>query len=327
MSETRNLLEETANKVFEECVTQDVRDAAEEGTWQQSAWEAVETSGLTRAFAEEEAVAWEDAYVLFRAAGAHRVPLPFSETLIAGWLLKSAGLDVPEGPLTIAIANDAEAALSRVPWGRDAAFVVAARDQQVQLFEKSQITATPGQNMTREPRDELTVSGSPLADKGLESAANVAHHLGALARSAQIAGALGWVLNTSVEYANDRVQFGRALGKFQAIQQQLAVLSTEAAAADYATMVAFTAMGEALPETRIAIAKVRAGEAAGKAASIAHQVHGAIGFTREHALHTATRRLWSWRAEFGAERDWADRLGRAALAQGSEQLWPTLARV
>ncbi len=326
MSETRNLLEETANKVFEECVTQDVRDAAEEGAWQQAAWATTETSGLTRAFAEEEAVAWEDAYVLFRAAGAHRVPFPFSETLIAGWLLKSAGLDVPEGPITIVVANDADATLSRVPWGRDAAFLVVARGQQVQLFEKSQITAAPGKNMAREPRDTVEVSGTPMAEKGFETASDVARHLGALARSAQMAGALGWMLSTSVEYANDRVQFGRALGKFQAIQQQLAVLSTEAAAADHAAMVAFTAMGEILPETRIAVAKVRAGEAAGRAAAIAHQVHGAIGFTREHALHTATRRLWSWRAEFGAERYWADKLGRAALAQGSEQLWPTLAR-
>ena len=195
------------------------------------------------------------------------------------------------------------------------------------LFEKGQFTAAPGANMAKEPRDTVTVSGNPVARKELNNATQIAQHLGALARAAQMAGALGWVLRTSVDYANDRVQFGRALGKFQAIQQQLAVLSTEAAAADHAAVVAFTAMDKSLPEMEIAIAKVRAGEAAGTAAGIAHQVHGAIGFTREHALHTATRRLWSWRAEFGAEREWAARLGRAALEQGSEQLWPMIATV
>ena len=327
MSETRNLLEETANKVFEDCITTATRDSAEDGVWQADAWSAIETSGLTRAFADEDAVSWADAYVLFRAGGAHRVPLPFAETLVASWLLKSAGIEVPEGPLSFAAGEFGDADFARVPWGRDASHIACVQGTEVLLFEKGQFTAAPGANMAKEPRDTVTVSGNPVARKELNNATQIAQHLGALARAAQMAGALGWVLRTSVDYANDRVQFGRALGKFQAIQQQLAVLSTEAAAADHAAVVAFTAMDKSLPEMEIAIAKVRAGEAAGTAAGIAHQVHGAIGFTREHALHTATRRLWSWRAEFGAEREWAARLGRAALEQGSEQLWPMIATV
>ncbi len=327
MSETRNLLEETANKVFEDCITPAVRDNAEEGVWQAGAWQAVETSGLTRAFADEDSVNWADAYVLFRASGAHRVPLPFAETLVTSWLLKAAGIEVPEGPLSFGIGEFGQPERARVPWGRDAAHIACIQGTEVLLFAKEQLDVTPGQNMAKEPRDAVTVSGNPVVRKELQNAVQTAHHLGALARAAQMAGALGWVLNTSVEYANDRVQFGRALGKFQAIQQQLAVLSTEAAAADHASVVAFTAMDRSFPELEIAIAKVRAGEAAGSAAAIAHQVHGAIGFTREHALHTATRRLWSWRAEFGAEREWAAKLGQAALQNGSEQLWPMIATV
>jgi acyl-CoA dehydrogenase len=50
-------------------------------------------------------------------------------------------------------------------------------------------------------------------------------------------------------------------------------------------------------------------------------VHGAIGFTYEHSLHFATRRLWSWRAEFGSESGWAVELGRRVAARGADALW------
>ena len=71
-------------------------------------------------------------------------------------------------------------------------------------------------------------------------------------------------------------------------------------------------------------AKARAGEAASIAAGLAHQAHGAIGFTREYELHYATRRLWSWRDEFGNEAEWNRVVGRAALAAGADGLWPAL---
>ena len=74
----------------------------------------------------------------------------------------------------------------------------------------------------------------------------------------------------------------------------------------------------------IASAKVRCGEAANRGAAIAHQVHGAMGFTQEHRLHQFTRRLWSWRDEFGQESEWAIRLGRMVAAAGADKLWPSL---
>jgi alkylation response protein AidB-like acyl-CoA dehydrogenase len=116
-----------------------------------------------------------------------------------------------------------------------------------------------------------------------------------------------------VDYANTRVQFGRPIGRFQMIQNLLAVLAGEAAAADVAGAMASAAADGALDWACIAAAKVRSGEAAGTGASIAHQVMGAIGFTDEHVLHHWTQRLWSWRSEFGSERHWARRLGAMAL--------------
>src|SRR5439155_1743389 len=124
---------------------------------------------------------------------------------------------------------------------------------------------------------------------------------GALARSPQIAGGLDYLLRQASQYATERRQFGKPIGSFKVIQQNLAVLAGHAAAAGTAAANAFRAADRGDAAFEIAAAKVRVGEAAGVGASVAHQTHGAIGFTYEHALQFVTRRLWSWRAEFGGE--------------------------
>ena len=150
---------------------------------------------------------------------------------------------------------------------------------------------------------------------------------GALCRSVQMAGALERTLELSLLYANERIQFGRPIAKFQAIQHMLAQLAGQVAAASAAADAAVEASGRAADEFAVAVAKSRAGEAAGKGAEIAHQVHGAMGYTREHNLHYLTRRLWSWRDEFGNETLWQSHLGRMVAAQGADALWPRLSRL
>jgi acyl-CoA dehydrogenase len=153
------------------------------------------------------------------------------------------------------------------------------------------------------------------------------HRRGALARAVVMAGAMERALDTAVTYAGERKQFGRPIGKFQAVQQNLAVMAGQVGAAGAAA----DAGGEALSiddpakqEFLIAIAKTRVGDTATLASEIAHQVHGAIGFTKEYALQLSTPRLWSWRDEFGGEAEWAAKVGAYVCAGGADALRPML---
>jgi acyl-CoA dehydrogenase len=155
----------------------------------------------------------------------------------------------------------------------------------------------------------------------------------ALARAVQLAAGLEQVLAWTVQYAGEREQFGRPLGKFQAVQMELAQMAGEVTAVTALVDAAVQTLdGATAPPTRdvvlaAAAAKVRAGAAVEVVARLAHQVHGAIGFTQEYRLHHLTRRLWSWRDEAGSELTWSQVLGVGLLAQGGDGLWPALTRV
>ncbi len=145
--------------------------------------------------------------------------------------------------------------------------------------------------------------------------------LGALTRSAMMSGALNQVLKMAVQYANERIQFGKPIGKNQAIQQALAHLAGEVGRGANG-LARCTRMS--VQSFDIAVAKVRAGQAATLANSVVHQVHGAIGFTYEHMLHFSTRRLWCWRSDYGSDAYWARALGKAVIAEGGAGFWPSV---
>lgn len=343
MSEISTLLAETCARLFIDQVTPDLLRAAEAGDWPADLWTALEQNGLTRPLVPEEqggaGLSWQDAAPILFAAGYHAAPVPLAETIVAGWLLAQAGAAGPEG--AVAVAGDGGLAfdgsrvsghLERVPWGRAAAHVLAVAERDGQpalvLLARDGATVEADSNIGRDPRDALGFDGIvPVAVAALpaEAGGDAISLYGALARSLQMAGAAAAVLDRCVHYASEREQFGRPLAKFQAIQHQLARLATEAAAAQTAAQAACRAadrydLASGL-EFEVATAKIRAGEAAGHAAAIGHQVHGAIGFTDEYPLHYLTRRLWAWRSEFGAEAFWAERLGRAVAARGGDNLW------
>jgi acyl-CoA dehydrogenase len=137
-------------------------------------------------------------------------------------------------------------------------------------------------------------------------------------------GAMERCLDYAIAYAMERQQFGRPIAKFQAIQHMLADAAGQFAAAAASADLAADSVGQADFDFTVAVAKARVGEAAGKVAEICHQVHGAMGFTQEHPLHFATRRLWSWRDEFGHEAYWQQRIGMLVCAAGGNALWQRL---
>jgi acyl-CoA dehydrogenase len=193
----------------------------------------------------------------------------------------------------------------------------------VALLSATSWQSEPAENLAREPRDTLTIDAVPEAVAPAASGIGPQQlrAVGAAMRSLQMAGALARITAISVQYAQDRVQFGRPIGKFQAVQQNLAVLAGQTAAASAAADLAAEAVAEGIRLLPIAAAKSRTGEAAGQGAAIAHQVHGAIGFTYEHTLHFFTKRLWSWRDEFGNEAEWNLHVGRHMAKAGADRLW------
>jgi acyl-CoA dehydrogenase len=349
MNELRTMLADVVTRLFTDLATKDLLESAEKGQWPEKLWQALEENGLTLPLLPEDkggaGGGWGDAYVVVRAAGRHAVPLPLPETIVAGWLLSEAGLDVPRGPLTLAPVQRGDSlrlrragdgwqlggTAARVPWGGKAEHVVVVTEadgrSMVALVAAGAGQIDADRNLALEPRDTLIYDAAPViaaAPAGAGVPADAVWLYGAMVRSAQMAGGLEYLLQQSVQYAKERRQFGKAIGAFQAIQHQLAILAGHAAAADMAAASAFGAADKGNPAFEVAVAKIRTGEAAGIAAGIAHQVHGAIGFTYEHALHFVTRRLWSWRAEFGGEGAWAAELGSDVAARGAEALWPLL---
>lgn len=343
----RDDLLKTVDRISEAHCPKAVRESAETHAWPAALWQALEEVGLTRAVLPESAggsgLEFDDAMLALRRSAYHALPVPLAETMIAGRLLVAAGLEVPAGALTVAPVRTDDAlriergsaglmlsgTAQRVPWGAQCAqaVVVARQDgkEMVGLVATQGAAGAVEKNLAGEPRAVLKFAAAPLiAVAPLEGATMRVLLEGALCRSVQMTGALERSLEYALLYANERVQFGRPIGKFQAVQHLLAVFAGQAAAASAAADAAVEAAHGAPQEFDVAVAKSRCGEAAGRGAEIAHQVHGAMGYTREHNLHYSTRRLWAWRDEFGNETWWQTRLGRSIAARGADALWPTL---
>ena len=337
-----NIILDTATRIFRDLCEPATINDAEKGVWPKALWDALEESGLPLAWVPDDlggaGAAMSDGFAVLRVAGRFAAPLPLAETLMAGWLLARAGITVPGGPLTIApIHADGYIQLRddgrltgrarRVPFARNAGHIAAlvqGDEPAVALVATPGLVINPSTSLAGEPQDDVSFDG--VVPEAVEPVALDQDRLvtfGAAVRLQQMAGALEKILEQSVQYALDRSQFGRPIAKFQAVQHNLATLAGEVAAASAAADAAAEACsGGDIVVGEVAIAKVRGGEAAGTGAAIAHQVHGAMGFTYEHSLHHATRRLWAWREEFGNEAVWAQRLGRMVAAHGADELWP-----
>jgi acyl-CoA dehydrogenase len=362
MTAEQELLRATvADLLAEHCTTERVA-AASGDTWHAARWEtlwrALEDTGLTLVGSPEEAggsggdlAAAADIAV---AAGAAGAPVPLAETLAAGMVLARAGLEIPAGPLTLAVAADPDVALRRVPYGRWATTVAvgarsggAASGGEWLAVAGRPARVQDGRNLAGEPRDEVELGAEAGFREVPAGTADYARCLLRLFRSLLIAGAAQRALDLTVAYVNEREQFGRPLARFPVVQQEIARMAGEVALITAATQAAVAAgpgagtgpgagaepvagaeLGMAAGDVVSAVlaAKAQASHGAGTVAAIAHQLHGAIGTTEEHRLRLTTTRLWSWRDEDGPAAECFAELGRAALAAAHRGggLWPWL---
>jgi alkylation response protein AidB-like acyl-CoA dehydrogenase len=347
MNDNGNLAADAARRIFRE-----LGDPRTARTREQESrlWSALEVSGLTRAWVPEalngSGASVDDGFAILKIAGEFASSIPLGETLLAGWLLQQADIALPDGVTTIApvdsrdrLAVTASRRLSgtarAIPFARAATqiAVLATHERSfcVSLVDRRLCDLVEVNNLAQEPRDTITFRDAPLSafsHTAIDFDSLIL--MGAGVRCTQMAGALQGILELTVAYANERIAFERPIGKFQAIQHNLARLAGEAAAALAAASSAADAISSAaawdLPVIlEVASAKIRVGEAADAGAAIAHQVHGAIGFSKEHVLHRYTQRLWAWRDDFGSESYWAVRLGQLVSKNGADALWPMLA--
>lgn len=348
---SESIVIETTRRIFQDLCDPQTVNAAKDAAWKVNLWRALEESGLTLAWVPEAAggtgASMADAFDIARISGQYAVPVPLAETLLAGWALSQAGQQCQPGPMTVAGMREG-AAIKAGGEGRltgRAKYVAFAREALliVVIAERDGKCVIAGVrpsncNLSDRPTDmggeraDILFDNTPtefVAEAPTSFDGRTIRTLGAALRASQMTGALESMLQISTQYASERVAFGRTISKFQAVQHNLANLGTEVAAALTASGSAAETF-ESSPDNadavffEVAAAKIRVGEAVEKGAAIAHQVHGAIGFTAEHILQRFSRRTWGWRDDFGSESVWAKDLGERVIANGADALWPML---
>jgi acyl-CoA dehydrogenase len=353
VADTENIVAQTAERIFADLADAQTINRDKKGTWKAPLWKALAEAGLPLSWVAEEhggsGATLADGFAVLGAAGRFALPVPLAETMLAGWLLSQANMASPDGEMTVAPTGpkdrfivNADGTLSGrargVPFARDAKHIaVLAHDQNgktsIALVAADKCRIEQNLNLGGDNSDTITLDrATPATIRPAPENFDLTSLLlmGAVVRSLQIAGSLETMLDISVRYSNERVAFEKKISKFQAVQHNLAKLAGESAAAlAAATSAADTfASGAASAEAAFleaASAKIRCSEAAEKAAAIAHQVHGAIGFTVEHILHRYTLRALAWRDDFGSESYWAVELGKRVAANGADELWPLVA--
>lgn len=324
------MLAEMIQRLFERSLDDAAQGQARSGQWLGALWAEVAEMGLPLALLTEDqggfGLSPAEQGEALRLLGKLAVPLPVAETMGANRLLAKAGLPLAEGAAGLARADHLtleggmlKGRVERVAWGEHlGCLALAVGDVLYRVPRSGWTVAEPGHALNFHPRPSLEIAWEVDAQAPLPYCPLAE---GATLRAYQIAGALEAALDLTLSHTATRVQFGKPLQKNQVVQHELAKLAGELACATAAADLA----GEALARGEVlgvAAGSLRAREAAGTGAGIATQMHGAIGFTREHALHLYTTSLWTWRDEFGGQVFWAKLLGQAAVQAGGNGYWP-----
>jgi acyl-CoA dehydrogenase len=352
VAESENIVAETAERIFADLGDAQTINRDNKGSWKAPLWQALTEAGLPLSWVPEDCAgsgaSLAEGFSVLSAAGRFAIAVPLAETMLAGWLLSQAKIASPPGEMTVApsnprdrIAVGADGTLSGrargIPFAGDAKHIAVLASGEgglsIALVDASAGRIEAGLNLASDGSDTVTFNDvAPIAIKPAPKSFDQTSLMlmGAVARSLQIAGALESMLDISVRYSNERVAFEKKISKFQAVQHNLARLAGETAAAMTAASSAADTIANAAGFDdavflEATAAKIRCAEAAEKGAAIAHQVHGAIGYTLEHILHRYTMRALAWRDDFGHESHWAVELGKRVAAHGADELWPLVA--
>lgn len=276
---------------------------------------------------------WREAAVVCEELGRTVAPVPYLGSAVVACAVLLA---VADDRLLGELAGGARTAALAVPFGTAPGSPVTVRDGTVRnvadaltadvllvpaadglyAVEAGQAARTPvvSLDLTR-PLCDITLPDRPgrLLAGGEAAAAAVRAGLvaGAALLASEQVGVAQWCLDSTVDYARQRYQFGRPVGSFQAVKHRLAevwVAVTQArAVARYAA--GCLAAGDADLPVAVALAQAHCGPVAVLAAEECVQLHGGIGFTWEHPAHLYLKRAKADAIAFGtAERH------RAALA-------------
>jgi alkylation response protein AidB-like acyl-CoA dehydrogenase len=195
----------------------------------------------------------------------------------------------------------------------DGAWIVAA--------DASGVSVTPLTTMDQtRPYSRVTLDGAvgdPLEDATAAIAA--AHQAGYVAIAAEGLGVAQTALDRTVVYAKERVQFGRAIGSFQAYKHRLADMVVDIEQARSAVYWAACAVDEGSDETALAVhaAKSFAADTAFRCAGDMIQLHGGIGFTWEHDAHLYFKRARALQSMMGSGHWHRDQIATMMLGEAA----------
>ncbi len=331
MSEMQtDMLADSVARALRDVVTARGTVAAEAKGLDADAWKVLRELGLSGQ--DAAAMSLEEQAAVLEAIGYCAALVPYADSeAMARWLAQGAGFATDSDEvLALAVASPNALSGQRIAWGRHSARTVFSYAEggrnMVGIVATAKLQLANGTNLAGEPRDKCgveRVEPAEVREVSDELSPSAVRQRGALCRCAAMLGAATKAQELTLRYAADRKQFGKPLAHFQVIQSYLAQMAGElsAASAIFATALRAAERGAIASRPETAAAKVRIAQAAQVITGLAHQVHGAIGFTQEYSLQLWTRRLWAWREEFGNETEWARELGSAMISLGPHAYW------
>ena len=312
---------EALEKVLADTVTSAAIRRIEAGEAPHALWQPIEEAGFLDLMLPEAqggaGLPLADLFPILECLGRHGMPLPVAQSIVARALVGGSA-PLPPGMLTLALGvqrpQDGTWRCPQVPGGQLASHVLVADGDALLLLDCASARRAPVGDGRGQMTDLSWREAPPLVR--LESGgSDLAPFAGAL-MAAQLSGAMQRCFDMALEQCNTRVQFGKSIGKFQALQQQLSVMAEHVLAAAIAAEAAFRSDRQVPSALAAAVAKSRTSEAVSVVAATAHAVHGAIGMTDEYDLGLITRRLHDWRLAYGAEHVWNLRIGAQVLDSG-----------